>query len=855
LGACALVTSVTTALVTLDGGRPASGLASTTQSIAYAWGSNTFGQLGNGTAAASSALPSNVTTTAVSGANPGFTQIASGGLHTVAIGTDGHLYAWGANEFGQLGQGPASTGDLNTPHEITLGFPSGTTFKQVAAGSSFSLALTAGGSIYAWGSNTFGQLGDGNTTDSSTPTLVSTPGGVTFKSIAAGSGFALALSTSDTVYSWGDNGLGQLGDGSTSSSKVPVQLPSTDFAGPVTQVSAGASHALALVGSTGKLYGWGDDASGQLGDGNYTDTTTPVAVNAPPSGSWSSMSAGSDFTVGLTSNGAVFAWGDNQFGQLGDGDVAQTCNVGDTIGATVYCSNTPVQVLVPPSTQFVAVAAGYGQAYALAATGAAWSWGDDGTGQLGNNGVGDAGNPTDAPATTPVQVTLPSGTNASAVFSGSQSDFGFLITGLDQSFTSGFPAENKQYGFADFLLPAPSVNTGLPVSVTSTTGAVCGVVREAQPGEFLIHIGGAGTCSLTASQSGSDLYNPAQLMTNYQIAQVPLTVTANNVTSSAGVIPSSFSYSISGFVNGDTQAVVSGTASCRTPATTASPPGSYPINCSAGSLSAANYSFTNFVAGTLTLTKRATPTPLGYHLVASDGGIFSFGNAQFFGSTGAIHLNKPIVGIADTPDATGYWMVASDGGIFSYGGAQFYGSTGAIHLNQPIVGMTPTPDGGGYWLVASDGGIFAFGDAGFYGSTGAIHLNRPIVGMTATSDGRGYWLVASDGGIFAFGDAGFYGSTGAIHLNKPIVGMASTPDGGGYWMVASDGGIFTFGDAPFEGSAGGDGLASPVVGMERNQSGNGYWLATAAGGVYGFGSPFYGSLLGLSLNAPITGIG
>ena len=99
-----------------------------------------------------------------------------------------------------------------------------------------------------------------------------------------------------------------------------------------------------------------------------------------------------------------------------------------------------------------------------------------------------------------------------------------------------------------------------------------------------------------------------------------------------------------------------------------------------------------------------------------------------------------------SPTGLGYWLVASDGGIFTYGDAGFYGSTGGMHLNKPIVGMAATPDGKGYWLVASDGGIFAFGDAGFYGSTGGITLNKPIVGMAATPDGKGYWLVASDGG-------------------------------------------------------------------------------------------------------------
>ncbi len=172
--------------------------------------------------------------------------------------------------------------------------------------------------------------------------------------------------------------------------------------------------------------------------------------------------------------------------------------------------------------------------------------------------------------------------------------------------------------------------------------------------------------------------------------------------------------------------------------------------------------------GAVTITIGPTSGP-GYWEVASDGGIFTYGAAPFRGSTGGLHLNKPIVGMAATPDDRGYWLVASDGGIFAFGDAVFYGSTGNIHLNAPIVAMAATPDGAGYWLVASDGGIFAFGDAGFYGSTGGLRLDKPIVGMASTLDGGGYWLVASDGGIFAFGDAGFYGSTGGLPLNKPIV--------------------------------------------------------------------------------------
>ena len=249
------------------------------------------------------------------------------------------------------------------------------------------------------------------------------------------------------------------------------------------------------------------------------------------------------------------------------------------------------------------------------------------------------------------------------------------------------------------------------------------------------------------------------------------------------------------------------------------------------------------------------PIQDGYWEVASDGGIFSYGGASFYGSTGSIHLNKPIVGMASTPDGGGYWLVASDGGIFNYGDAQFYGSTGGLVLNKPIVGMASTPDGGGYWLVASDGGIFSFGNAVFHGSTGGTALNKPIVGMASTPDGGGYWLVASDGGIFNYGDAQFYGSTGGLVLNKPIVGMASTPDGGGYWLVASDGGIFSFGNAVFHGSTGGIALNKPIVGMAASSDGGGYWLVASDGGIFSFGNAhFYGSTGSLTLNKPIVGM-
>ncbi|HUI05099.1 MAG TPA: SpoIID/LytB domain-containing protein [Acidimicrobiales bacterium] len=235
------------------------------------------------------------------------------------------------------------------------------------------------------------------------------------------------------------------------------------------------------------------------------------------------------------------------------------------------------------------------------------------------------------------------------------------------------------------------------------------------------------------------------------------------------------------------------------------------------------------------VTSEASGGVGGYWMAATDGGVFSFGNAGFHGSLGGVRLAQPVVGVAATPDGGGYWMDASDGGVFAFGDAGFHGSTGGIRLNKPVVGMDTTPDGAGYWLVASDGGVFAFGDAGFHGSTGGIRLNKPVVGMARTPDGGGYWLVASDGGVFSFGDAAFHGSTGAVRLAQPVVGMGSTPDGGGYWLVASDGGVFAFGDAGFAGSLPGLAVRGPAVALVPTRSGGGYLVFTASGLAVDFG--------------------
>jgi peptidoglycan/xylan/chitin deacetylase (PgdA/CDA1 family) len=230
----------------------------------------------------------------------------------------------------------------------------------------------------------------------------------------------------------------------------------------------------------------------------------------------------------------------------------------------------------------------------------------------------------------------------------------------------------------------------------------------------------------------------------------------------------------------------------------------------------------------------------GYRVVGLDGGVFAFGTAGFHGSTGALRLNQPIVGMAATPTGNGYWLVAADGGIFSFGDAAFHGSTGALRLNQPIVGMAATPTGNGYWLVALDGGIFAFGDAPFHGSVaGAAATRGIVVGIASTPTGRGYWLVNDEGAVSAFGDAPALGSL-AAGTHAPVIGIASTPTGNGYWLATLDGETIAFGDAPALGSLATGTLAASVVG-----------IAGPGRGSSGFNLALYGARLGRNRDAGI----
>jgi len=256
------------------------------------------------------------------------------------------------------------------------------------------------------------------------------------------------------------------------------------------------------------------------------------------------------------------------------------------------------------------------------------------------------------------------------------------------------------------------------------------------------------------------------------------------------------------------------------------------------------------------------PSARGYWLVGSDGGIFSFGQAQFYGSTGSLQLQRPVVGIVPTADHGGYWLDASDGGVFSYGDTQFYGSIPGVglhpagsglpnSLNAPIVGMVPSIDDNGYFMVAADGGVFAFGDAHFAGSCPGIGgCAGSAVAVMPDASGGGYWLVTSTGNVYTFGDAAYFGAPG----HGTATSAVATPDGLGYWILLADGQVFAYGDAAGDGSppAGDFGGLNAATAIFSTSDGAGYWVSSALGSVYNFGdAPNDGGMAGTHLNGAI----
>jgi alpha-tubulin suppressor-like RCC1 family protein len=298
-------------------------IALTPAGAAYGWGANGTGQLGDGTTAQTRLTPVSVAGGLV------FRAIAGGYQHSLGLTTDGAVYAWGANQYGQLGDGSSVT-FRSTPVAVA----GGRSYIAISGGDYHSVALTAAGAAYGWGLNGHGQLGDA-TSGNFRSSPVAAAGGRVFRSISAGGMATVALDAGGAAYAWGSNNAGQLGDGTTSDRLTPAAV-----SGGLTfrAICTGGRHTVAL-GTTGAAYAWGSNGTNQLGDGTSVDGSlqdrlSPGLVSGGQT--FTAVSCAIYHTVALTPAGAAYGWGHNPFGQLGDGTVSQRNTPVATLGLHTF---------------------------------------------------------------------------------------------------------------------------------------------------------------------------------------------------------------------------------------------------------------------------------------------------------------------------------------------------------------------------------------------------------------------------------------------------------------------------------------------------------------------------------------
>lgn len=347
---------------------PAAAMALPAVGTAASWGANGAGQLGDGSTIGTS-TPGTVNglTDVAAVAAGGPAGIGDGG-HTLALRKDGTVWAWGQNDFGQLGDGCSigvDCADRTTPAPV----PGLHGVVAIAAGRGHSLALLANGHVKAWGRNDFGQLGIGNTMPQSTPQLVVPPPVfLGARAIAAGGRHSLAILKDGRIVAWGANGFGQLGDGTLTNRTIPTLVAASPLTG-FTGVAGGANHSLARL-KDGRVFAWGRNHQGQLGNGTFNGSAVPVQLGRL--NDVIGVAAGDAHSLALRVNRTVLAWGNNSSGQLGNGLAAP---------------NSPVPVAVPDLDAVVALSAGGDHNLAVTVDGLLHAWGFNASGQLGVSGL------------------------------------------------------------------------------------------------------------------------------------------------------------------------------------------------------------------------------------------------------------------------------------------------------------------------------------------------------------------------------------------------------------------------------------------------------------------------------------
>jgi alpha-tubulin suppressor-like RCC1 family protein len=343
------------------------------------WGFNNYGQLGNG-GTTSSSIP---TLTSSLGAGRTAVALSSGAAHTCAILDNGSVSCWGANYFGQLGNGGLSNpGAFTATPTLTSSLGAGRTAVALSSGSYHTCAILDNGSVSCWGSGDYGQLGDGRTSDASTPTLTSSlPAGRTAVAISSGYSHTCALLDNGSVSCWGRGDYGQLGGGGTSDQTTPTHTSSLGTGRTAVALTSGYEHTCAIL-DNGSVSCWGRGDAGQLGDGGTSNQTTPTLTGSLGIGRTAvAISSGPWHTCSILDNGAVACWGYGDYGQLGNGGTSTQRT--PTLTGSLGSGRTAV-----------AIVAGDEHTCAILDNGSVTCWGYNNYGQLGNGGTTSSTIPT-----------------------------------------------------------------------------------------------------------------------------------------------------------------------------------------------------------------------------------------------------------------------------------------------------------------------------------------------------------------------------------------------------------------------------------------------------------------------------
>jgi alpha-tubulin suppressor-like RCC1 family protein len=379
------------------------------------------------------AIPAGTGPVAVTVTNTAGTSAASAADLYTYLGR-GSLLEWGDNDYGQLGDG----GNANTTVPVPVHLPAGAVVKATARGGYTAYALTSAGTVYAWGYGTYGELGNGSDTTSALPVKVSFPPGTVITAIAATEFSAYALTSRGEVLAWGYGSDGELGNGTASSSSdvpVPVSLPAGTK---VTAIAAEDLGGLALT-SADTVLAWGYGTDGELGNGTDTSSDTPTAVSLPSGTKVASIAAGPYNGYVITSAGAELIWGYGALGEIGNGTTAD--------------SDVPVSPLLPSGTKVTGAAGGQETSYALTSTGTVLAWGFGGDGGLGDGSLSGSD--------IPVVVSLPTGTKVTAL---GAEYYGALAR------TSAGSLLAWGYGYFGDLGNGSTANSDVPVSVDLPAG-------------------------------------------------------------------------------------------------------------------------------------------------------------------------------------------------------------------------------------------------------------------------------------------------------------------------------------------------------------------------------------------------